>query len=216
MSKDHKHLTTYYTKKRIMGIKSYTLLLGILFACISLVTSVQAQDNLVVEYNGASGVPTFLNICGEPDTARMTVRITGLEIDSRENIEATLNLFQGAQFVELISAQSDAGVSLLSFGLSTATFSIPDLDPFITSEINLVFSLKADCSFIDTISANNQALVFDTWDLSYDQDGSSLTESELIAEYKDAFAVPNLTISNTNNVTITSIGECFDRDIILS
>ncbi len=198
-----------------MGFKPYTLLLGILFTLFSL-SQALAQDNLVVEYDGALGLPNFLNICGEPDTARMTVRITGLEIEPRENIVATVSLFQGARFSEFIAAESDAGVTLVSSGLDNATFTIPDLDPFVTTSVDLVFTLHADCSYVDTINANNQALVFDTWDLSYDLDGSSLMETDMTAEYKDAFAVPNLTISNTNNVTISSIGECFDRDLILS
>ncbi len=204
----------------IMGQKPYILVLGLLLLLL-FSSNILAQNLLSVEYTDGStqpiGVPDFLNICGEPDTARVVIRSTSFESEARENIQAVLDLFKGAEFVEFIASESDAGISLLSSTVSGATFSIPDLEPNVLSEVMLVFTLKANCEFIDTINANNTTVVFDTWDFTYDFDGTTgMMESEMTAEYKDAFKVPNLTATTPDNVTISSFGECFSRDMLLS
>jgi len=92
--------------------QKFNLIFGILLFAVLPVQSLLAQDNLKVEFESPTSVPDFLNICGDPDTATVTVSLNGLSPDARQNIVATLDLFKGVELMEFISSQSSAGITL--------------------------------------------------------------------------------------------------------
>ena len=51
---------------------------AILFLFLIVSPSLVAQDNLQVAYSNPGSVPDFLNICGDADTATVTISINGL------------------------------------------------------------------------------------------------------------------------------------------
>ena len=53
------------------------------------------QAGLEVVYDGASGVPDFLNICGDADEVAVLIRTNGLQTGTRTNLTARLQLFKG-------------------------------------------------------------------------------------------------------------------------
>ena len=117
--------------------KTNTLMGGILrILCILLTVAtiglshLSAQNNLSVSYSDINSVPSFLNVCGEPDAVKVTVAVSGGEIAARENILATLNLFEGVELIAFDETQSGAGVELTNNSNPAAPqFSLPDLSP---------------------------------------------------------------------------------------
>ncbi len=176
----------------------------------------QAQDNLQVEFLDLTTVPDFLNICGDPDSEVVLVSVDGLDPNVRSNIVATANLFEGVQFVSFDAANSSPGVTPIDLtDLSRPVFTLPDLDPFGTSSVNIAFSIAANCAYTDTLTINNAAEVYDRWDFSYDLGPTTgLTESDDNIEYRDAFAIPSFTLSVDNSVDAARVGQCYTRDVI--
>jgi gliding motility-associated-like protein len=176
-----------------------------------------AQDNLKVEFESPTSVPDFLNICGDPDTATVTVSLNGLSLDARQNILATLDLFKGVELAEFIAAESSVGVTLNNnANLNSPIFGLPDLDPSGTTFINITFTIAAKCEYIDTLTLNNAIQVQNTWNFDYTMGGNPFAESEINTEYRDAFAVPQFTgVVNNSNEPARS-GDCFSRDIVVT
>jgi len=176
-----------------------------------------AQDNLKVEFESPSSVPDFLNICGEPDTATVTVSLDGLSPDARQNILATLDLFKGVELAEFIAAESSAGVTLNNNAdPNSPIFGLPDLDPSGTPFVNITFTIAAKCEYIDTLTLNNAIQVQNTWNFDYTMNGSSFSESDINIEYRDAFAVPQFTSVVNNAHGPARSGECFSRDVVIT
>jgi len=139
-----------------------------------------AQDNLKVEFESPTSVPDFLNVCGDPDTATVTVSLNGLSPDARQNIVATLDLFKGVELSEFISAESSAGVTLdNNTDPNAPIFGLPDLDPSGTTFVNITFTIAAKCEYIDTLNLNNAIQVQNTWNFDYMMGGSSFSERQI-------------------------------------
>lgn len=176
-----------------------------------------AQDNLQVEFENPASVPDFLNICGDPDTATVRVSLNGLSPDARQNITATLDLFKGVELAEFIVAESSAGVTLNNNANPNAPiFGLPDLDPSGTTFVNITFTIAAKCEYIDTLNVNNAIQVFNTWNFEYTMGGTPFAESDVNTEYRDAFAVPQLTGVVNNTYGPARVGDCFSRDIVVT
>lgn len=191
----------------------FTVFLFLLLPFLNL----KAQDNLQVGFSSPTSVPDFLNICGDPDTATVTVSINGLTPDAREGIVAALDLFKGVEFVELITAQTSAGVTLTSGAdPSQPIFGLPDMGPSGITEVDITFAIAAKCEFIDTLTINNAIQVHNIWNFNYTMSGNSLQESDVNTEYKDAFAIPSLTavVNNTNGAA--RVGDCFTREVVVT
>ena len=190
---------------------------AILFLFLASSQSLVAQDNLQVAYSNPSAVPDFLNICGDADTATVTIGINGLSASDRQNISATLNLFKGVELTSFLASQSSAGITLVSNAdPNNPIFSLPDLGPSGITEVDVSFLIAAKCDYIDTLNQNNAIQVFDTWNFSYDINGSSETESDITTEYRDAFAVPSFTTVVNNTHGPARVGECFTREVVIT
>ena len=198
-------------KKELHVLKATCLLL-----CYLCLTPLTAQENLQVDFASPSSVPDFLNICGDPDTEVVEVRVDGLSPDTRTNIIATAHLFEGVEFVSFDAVNSTSGVQLLDASdPANPVFRIPDLSPFDTVFANVAFSVKANCEYIDTLTANNAANVFDLWEFDYDLGATAgLNESDANIEYRDAFAVPTFTIDITNTFGPARVGDCYTREVL--
>ncbi len=179
--------------------------------------SVFAQDNLTVNYESSNGLPDFLNICGMEDEVIVVIQTEGLNSATRSNIQASLQLFSGIELVSFDAANSTAGITLVDdTNPNQPIFSLPDMSPISGSSINLAFSIRATCGITDTLTANDAALVFDTWTFNYEMDGESLQESDSTAEYRDALAIPFFTAGVENLFGATRVGDCFSREIIIT
>ena len=202
--------TNPFMKKEIYHLTVALLLLTPFF------TSLSAQDNLAVDFVDLTTVPDFLNICGDPDTEVVRISVDGLAPDTRTNIQATANLFRGVEFVSFDPANSSVGVTLIDITDRTRpVFGIPDLSPFGTISVDIAFSVAANCEYTDTLTANNAAVVLDTWDFVYDMGGTiGMTESDNNVEYRDAFAIPSFTLSVNNPVDAGRVGECYTRELV--
>ncbi|MFT4760163.1 MAG: hypothetical protein ACI9LN_002133, partial [Saprospiraceae bacterium] len=186
---------------------------GILFCAISL-SQLSAQNNLTVSYSNFNTVPDFLNICGEADEIILTVSLNGASIADRQNITASVQLFEGVELVNFNAAQSGSGVILSNDSdLTNPTFSLPNLSPNGTTSINIAFSIRANCAYVDTLTANDQLQVLDTWNLNYDLNGANLSDEITTSEYRDAFALPFFTIDVENDNPPAPVGDCFTREI---
>lgn len=173
-----------------------------------------AQDNLTVSYSNFNTLPDFLNICGESDEIKVTISLTGGAVAERQNITATVALFEGVELVNFNPNQSSNGVALSNGTDPTnPSFSIPNLNPNGTTSVEIAFSIRANCAYVDTLDANNQIQVLDTWSLNYDLNGTNLTDEITTSEYRDAFAVPFFTIDVTNDNPPARVGDCFSREI---
>ncbi len=188
------------------------------FSLISFCFSVSvltAQDNLSVSFDGPTGVPDFLNICGDPDTEVVQVAIFGASPLPRTGIQATAHLFKGVKLVSFDNISSTTGVNLINnSNPNKPIFSLPDLEPGELENVLIAFSIDANCEYIDTINMNNAADVFDTWEFNYTL-GTSPGQQEFDnnTEYRDAFAVPNFTSSLDNSFGKAKVGDCFTRNI---
>jgi gliding motility-associated-like protein len=194
----------------------YNLWVVFLFLLFPFFNQIAAQDNLKVDFANAASVPDFLNICGDEDTEVVEVSVDGLSSDTRSNILATAHLFKGVEFVSFDPSNSSPGVSLDNASdPSNPVFIIPSLSPFGTVSVNVAFSVKANCEYVDTLSANNAAQVYDLWEFSYDLGATTgLTEFDANIEYRDAFAVPSFTIDLINTFGPARVGDCYSRDIV--
>ncbi len=181
-----------------------------------LFNQIVAQENLRVDFANAAAVPDFLNICGDEDSEIVQISVDGLDPNVRSNILATAHLFEGVEFVSFDAANSSLGVSPFDLSdLSNPIFTIPPLSPFGISSANVAFSVRANCEFLDTLSANNAAQVYDLWEFSYDLGTTTnITEFDANIEYRDAFAIPSFTIDFINNFGPARVGECYSRDIV--
>ncbi len=196
-------------------MKKHLYMLYLLILTISVNTN--AQNNLNVGFVDLTTVPDFLNICGDSDTEIVLVSVNGSDNAARQNIVATANLFEGVLFEGFDAANSSAGVTLISAADPTAPiFGLPDLQPGATSSVEIAFSISAKCEYLDTINANNSASVSDLWSFSYDLGGSTFTEDDVNTEYKDAFAVPSFTIDIVNNNGVARVGQCYNRDVVVT
>ena len=190
---------------------------AILFLFLIVSPSLVAQDNLQVAYSNPGSVPDFLNICGDADTATVTVSINGLSASNRQNISVTLDLFKGVELTSFLAAQSSPGVSLTNnTDPNNPVFSLPDLSPAGLTEVEISYLIAAKCDYIDTLNQNNAIQVFDIWNFSYLIDGNAETESDINTEYRDAFAVPSFTTIVNNSHGSARVGECFSREILIT
>ncbi|MFT5165897.1 MAG: hypothetical protein ACI8P3_001128, partial [Saprospiraceae bacterium] len=194
----------------------YNLWLVFLLLLFPLFSQVAAQDNLKVDFASAATVPDFLNICGEADTEIVEISVDGLNPDTRSNILATAHLFKGVAFVSFDPLNSSPGVSLDNASdPANPVFIIPSLSPFGIVSVNVAFSIKANCEYLDSLSANNAAQVYDLWEFSYDLGTTTgMTEFDANIEYRDAFAIPSFTIDVVNSYGPARVGDCYSRDIV--
>ena len=177
----------------------------------------KAQDNLQVQFESQSTVPDFLNICGDPDNETVRISLNGAVADDITNLTATLNLFKGVQLESFDAVGSSAGVSVDASDPTRPVFTLPTLSTSGTSFVLVSFTISANCEYIDTISANDMALVFDTWDFNYDMGTSTnIQESDANLEYRDAFAVPSFTMGVSDTLRRSRVGDCFTRDILVT
>lgn len=199
--------------KRLLQI---VLSVGVI-ACNCIIPLI-AQNNLSVTYENAAAVPDFLNICGAPDDVVITVRLDGFEAATRSSIKATLHLFSGTQFVAFDESTSSPNVILLDDSdINNPVFQLPDLSPNGTTSVRIGYSIAANCTFLDTIIANNATQVFDTWEFDYDLGNQTdLNETDATPEYRDAFAIPSFTADIENDFGPARVGDCFERQIIIN
>ncbi|MEL6923083.1 MAG: hypothetical protein AAFO94_03475, partial [Bacteroidota bacterium] len=185
-------------------------------ACLFFALDLTAQDNLSTSFT----TPNFLNICGDPDASSVTVSVNGLSTMARSNLTATANLFKGVQFVSFNAAASSAGVSLLDdTNPNRPVFELPDLSPTGTASVDIVFSVRANCEYTDTLAANDLLEAFDTWTYSYDMGtstGISETDGGIANSYRNSFAVPFVTMTVPNTVGPLRVNDCSSRTIQVS
>ena len=135
-------------------------LLFLLFALAA--TTVFGQNNLKAAYKAPSGVPDFLNVCGEADLATVVVSTEGLSSATRKNIQVTVELFKGVELLALDAATTSAGVVLVNnLNRNRPVLSIPNLSPSGLKKVEIGLRLLANCEYTDSISNNNSANVFD-------------------------------------------------------
>ena len=154
-----------------------------------------------------------------PDTVIVVVQTEGLSSAVRTNVMATVELFKGVSMVSFHAGQSSAGVVLVNgSNPNKPIFSLPNLDPNGANKVEIAFAIKADCDFVDTLTANNLALVYDSWKYTYNLGAQSgLAETDETFEYRNAFKVPNLTIANATNLTPPlKVGDCYSREVIVA
>ena len=174
-----------------------------------------AQNNLQVAFESSATVPDFLNICGDIDTEAVIVSLSGAIPAPRTNITATAHLFKGVEFVSLDVANSTAGVSVNTTNPNKPVFTLPDMSPAGISSVRIAFSIAANCEYVDTVTANDAALVYDDWEFDYLMGGTPFNEVDANTEYRDAFAVPFFTMAVENTFGPTRVGDCFSRDIVI-
>ncbi len=195
-----------------------TLILS--FLLFFLFNPLYAQNGaLKVAFKEAASAPRNLNVCGQAVDLTVAVTPDGQTAAARKNLTATLHLFKGVEFVQLNTASSSAGVVLIDGSDVTApVFRLPDIDPNGASAAYISFSIKANCSYTDTLSKNNYIVVRDRWDFKYDVGAQTgVKESDYGTEYRDALKVPFFTISVSNNVPGTAIfGKCYQRKIVIN
>lgn len=175
-----------------------------------------AQNNLDADFFGVQGIPDFINICGDADTMIVQIQTDGSNNATRENIMAQANLFKGVRFVALDAALSSPGITVNALDPTQPVFSIPDLTPGGLATVSIAFTVIADCEYTDTLAQNDAAVVFDTWEMTYDLGGSSFTETDATLEYRDAFAVPFFTVDIENTYGPARVNDCFTRDVVIN
>ena len=188
-----------------------------LFAVASCMASLlHAQNHLSVNYTSAATVPDHLNVCGAPDTVRVTISLAGQSPLARTQITATCHLFSGIQFVGIDAAATSTGVALLEDDAAAPVFSIPDLSPDGLTLVHIGLIVRADCGIVDTLAQNGMLEVFDQWQLDYLLDGQPITEFDATAEYRDALAVPFFTLQPGTPPPPARPGDCLSRQIVVS
>lgn len=190
------------------------ILLYIIFIFAISSSQLSAQNNLTVSYSNFNTVPDFLNICGDVDEVAITVSLDGGSVAPRQNILANVQLFEGVELVDFNTNQSSTDVTLVNnSNPNNPIFSIPNLSPNGTTSVEIAFSIRANCAYVDTLDANDQIQVLDTWTLNYDLNSTNLTDVITTSEYRDAFAVPFFTIDVENDNPPARVGDCFSREI---
>ena len=190
-----------------------------IFLFLSLGSSglLNAQDNLRINYSSAATVPNFLNVCGDTDDVTVRISVNGTATDERENITATLHLFDGLEFENFVAANSSTGVSLVDGSdPGNPIFSLPNLSPFGVTSVEINFTMTANCGILDTININNNVSIFDTWDLEYEMAGTSLLETETTSEYRDALAIAFFSVDIQSPEGPFQRGDCYTRDILIT
>lgn len=197
--------------------KVFTTILSPLFIFFILAAhSLSAQDNLRVQFEGAA-VPDFLNICGDPDNETVRVRLNGNPGGTLSNVQATAHLFSGVEMTSFDPGNSTPGVTLISNADSNnPVFGLPDLSSAGQSFVLISFSVAAKCAYIDSLTANDMAVVLDEWEFDYELGGLPQNETQLNLEYRDAFAVPQFTISVDTTISATRVGDCLTRDVFIN
>ncbi len=154
-----------------------------------------SQNNLSIQLTESATLLDRLVVCGEPDFQRVVIGLDGQSGSTRTNIEASLQLFNGILFDSIVTQESSSGLSLSPQSTSSRPiFLLPDMQPGAVEEIALAFTVKAVCGIVEAINANNELQVLDNWQLSYDFEGTRLSEDYLGIEYKNTIAIPNLSI----------------------
>lgn len=196
-----------------MSLKRQTII-AVLFYLIPLFCF--GQNNLDVNLQGNFGVANSLNICGAADTISVRISVNENSAQPRTNILATLHLFKGVEFIELLNTSSP-NVSVSNSNVTRPQFNLPTLNPNGTSFVDLEMAIRANCGFLDSLSANEQALVLDTWEFNYSMNGTSnLVEFDNTIEYRDAFLVPFFTMEITPRNIPARVGDCFNREITIT
>lgn len=190
------------------------LLIGLFILGIS--PRLAAQNDLSVSYT-TNGVPDLLNICGKPDTARVSISTSGLNTSDRTDIVANVTLAGGIRVVGLIDAESTSGVQL-SGGLNTgiAQFSLPDLAPNATSEAIITFLVKADCSINDSLAQNANYDLMDTWVVDYTLNGNNNQINTTLNSYRAAIRIPELLINPEAVAQKVKVGDCITRTVTIN
>ena len=173
-----------------------------------------SQNNLSVKLTESSVLLDEVVVCGDPDFQKVLIGIDGTSTAIRTNIIATLTLFDGISLDELDVNASSVGVSLLDNSTpSKPVFSLPTLDVTNLSEVMLAFTVRADCGVVNAINANNELQIFDTWTIDYQIEGASFSESYNGVEYKNALAIPNLTLATQAIGASVRLGTPFQRAV---
>ena len=107
-----------------------------------------------------------LVVCGDEATVTVTVSNRWFfRHRLRQNIQAQLNLFKGVELVRFERSGSTAGVDMTdSSNLSKPVFSIPTLTPNALSSVDIQYVVRVNCSYTDSLTANDALSVVDKWD----------------------------------------------------
>ncbi len=186
------------------------IFLGLIFLFCALYSF--SQNNLSVTYQGVHGVANNLNICGDPDTVSVQINLEGGANAERSNIRASLDLFKGVEFIELVQGSNPAVSLVNSNNPNEPVFDLPNISPANPS-VEILFAVRATCDFIDSLEANEQAFVLDQWQFQYRMGGINLTETDNSFEYRDAFHVPFFAVELEPRNDLAAVGECFNRTI---
>ncbi len=186
--------------------------LSISFSCAKL----YAQNNLAIAYESSGTVPDFLNICGDSDSTVVVVSLAGAIPAPRENISAAAHLFKGVEFVSLDVGGTTPGVTVDATDPNKPVFSLPNMSPIGLTSVRISFSIAANCEYVDTLTINDAAVVYDVWEFDYTMGGSNFNEMDANTEYRDAFAVPFFTAAVENIFGPARVGDCFSRDIVMN
>ena len=105
-----------------------------------------SQNNLTVKLTESSVLLDQLVVCGESDYQKVIIGLDGEITGIRENISATLVLFDGISLERMSTNTSTSGVILIDSTMrSRPIFSIPDMDATDLSDIMIGFTVQADC-----------------------------------------------------------------------
>ena len=198
----------------IGGVLGKLMVVGLLLFFTTFTT--QGQSNLTLSLGAESVLLDQLVVCGAPDEQTVVFTTAGTETSPRTNITATLNLFPGVEFASLNTAATTEGVTLSDgSNPNQPIFSLPTINPTTLSSVNIAFSVKTACGILDTLSTNNLQ-VFDTWQIGYQLNGQSLSETFDGVEYKDVIATPNLNLDITEPTGPFGIGMEIRRQLTVS
>ena len=177
-----------------------------------------AQNNLSLSYKDAASAPQNLTICGDPSHVTVAVDLDANGTGIAKQISASVGLFKGMRFVSFDSDNSSPGVSLINgANIFKPVFGLPDLNDNGVKQALISFYIQADCRYLDTLSLNDQLLVKDRWDFSYqDQFGNPQSETNYTSEYRDALKLPFISMTVSNNANKPKAGEVFIRTIKIS
>ena len=194
-------------------------LLGVLGLLLLLPSyHIKAQDNLKINYLNSTTAPDFLNICGDPDQITMVVSANGADNTPRTNVQAFVHLFKGVKLVSFMPQLSSPGVTAVTTDPANPVFSLPTIGTGSGGAIQVTFTIEADCSYTDTVAANDALEVIDLWEFQYNMGvNTGLSEQDFSNNYRDAMKVPYFTMGINNDLIGTaSIGDCFTRTVYVN
>ena len=175
------------------------------------------QAGLEVVYDGASGVPDFLNICGDADEVAVLIRTNGLQTGTRTNLTARLQLFKGLQWQQLSIEKSSPGVTVQSVrSPGEVWLQLPDLRPGGSDVVRIVYAVSAGCELLDTLQQNNDAEVRDDWTLQFQLNGTAQETVRSPGSYRDALAIPSFSLFVDRSATPMRSGDCINRYVTLT